>query len=153
MFIRKDRRVMKHDKVPFYNTTTSCVQQKHCRQHKKHLPALSTITTSISTYHFIAAAQPTCLATNCFLPTMFPHIEGSNPRPLLCAPHFQNASPRSIDHKELSYSAWTLCISKRRKIHLLSFPLMKVLYSLYPTNFGITVSFVREDRSSLAYRY
>lgn len=104
-------------------------------------------------YHFIAAAQPTCLDANCFLPTMFPHIEGSNPRPLLCAPHFQNTSPRSIDHKELSYSAWTLCISKRRKIHLLSFSLMKVLYSLYPTNFCITVSFVREDRSSLAYRY
>ena len=118
----------------------------------KHLPAPSTFTTGISTYHFIAAAQPICLPANCFLPTIFPHIESSNPRALLRAPHFQNASPRSIDHKELSYSAWTLCISKRRKIHLLSFPLMKVLYSLYPTNFCITVSFVREDRSSLVYR-
>lgn len=85
---------------------------------------------------------------NCFLPAVFPYIEGSNPRALLSAPHFQNASPWSIDHKELSYSAWTLCISKRRKIHLLSFPLIEVLYSLYPANFCITVSLVRGDRAS-----
>lgn len=89
-----------------------------------------------------------CPHPNHFLPTMLPHVEGPNTRPLLCAPHFQNSSPWSIDHKELSHSAWTLCVSKRRIIHLLSFPLMKVLYSLYPTNFCITVPFVREDRNS-----
>lgn len=77
---------------------------------------------------------------------MLPHIKGPNTRPLLCAPDFQNSSPWSIDHKELSHSAWTMCISKWRIINLLSLPLMKVFYSLYPTNFCITVSFVRKDR-------
>lgn len=124
----------------------------NCRQRRKHLPALSSFTTGTSTHHFTAAAQPTHPPPNCYSPAILPHVEGSHPRSLLRAPHFQNASPWCIDHKELSYSAWTMCVSKRRRIHLLSFPLMKVLYCLYPTNFCITVSFVREDRSSLAYR-
>lgn len=137
---------MKHDKIPFYKTTASCIQQKHCGQCKKCLPCY------LWHIHISLYCSSTANTANCLLPTIFPHIESSNPRALLSAPYFQNASPRSIDHKELSHSTWTLCISKRRKIHLLSFPLMKVLYSLYPTNFCITVSFVREDRSSLAYR-
>lgn len=139
---------MKYDKVPT-SRTTSCIQWKHWAAQQVLASTTSTFSPGIATYHFIAAAQPPCLPAICFLPAVFPHIEGSNPRSLLRAPHFQNASSWSIDHKELSYPAWTLCISKGRRIHLLSFPLLKVLYSLYPANFCVTVSFVREDRKSL----
>lgn len=142
---------MEHDRIPFYKTRC-CFHWKHCRECSKSLPALSAFVTGICMYWCTAPTQLVCPHPNYVLPTMLPHIEGPNTRPLLCAPHFQNSSPWSIDHKELSHSAWTLCISKRRIIHFLSFPLMKVLYSLYPTNFCITVSFVREDRNSLVYR-
>lgn len=115
-------------------------------QHRKCLPAPLALLPLAQLYITLLQQHRhhAYLATCCLLPAVFPHIEGSNPRSLLCAPHFQNASSWSIDHKELSYPAWTLCIPKRRRIHLLSFPLLKVLYSLYPTNFCITVSFVKK---------
>lgn len=142
---------MKCDKAP-PSRTASGIQWKHWSAQEAPASTTRTFSPGTATQHFITAAQPPCLPATCFLPAVFPHIESSNPRSLLHAPHFQNASSWSIDHKELSYPAWTLCISKRRRIHLLSFPLLKVLYSLYPPNFCVTVSFVREDRRSLVCR-
>ena len=81
------------------------------------------------------------------LPTVLPHVEGPHSGPLLRAPHLQNAPPRGVDHKELSYSAGTLSISKGGRIHLFGDSLVEVLYNLDPADLGVPIPLETEGMS------
>ena len=72
------------------------------------------------------------------IPCWFGHIEGSYSRPLLCIPHFQDATPWRIDD-EIECHPWSILSMSVAGFTLAHFP-MEIFWNLDPTALGITIS-------------